>query len=330
MGFIVQRSPPFQNTFVFGLQLQLALSRNSDLKNVRVETPDGRRRRFLPKNSQPIEVVATLPLHWRTFRLACFPQKNHSSLSSKSPSSPPQRKIAPSPFNSRRSTSQLRLQIADDLILLAFLRVLCASAVRARKPRKANGSRQSAPNSPEPPTAFLPCNWITRCPTKSAGNSFLLARTKNTIVADCLIRANHCQMVAVTHQRRVDPNIQKRRFFIREQVIHLRLPALVPPTNSCHAIPFRPRVVSAKPEVQHEFVERTRSFSVCTRSDFRQRDRGITNKTTIFEAAQTDVAISTKNNIVPRKSRLETFKATRDLLQRFTKRKETLCRASAR
>ena len=66
-------------------------------------------RRFLPENSQPVEVIATLPLHWRTFHLACFPQKNHSSLSSKSPSSPPQETIAPSSFNSRRSTLQLRL-----------------------------------------------------------------------------------------------------------------------------------------------------------------------------------------------------------------------------
>ena len=75
LGAIIQRSPPFQNTLVFGLKLQLALSRNSDLKNVCVETPDGRRRRFLPKNIQPIEVLATLPLHRRSFRLACFPQK---------------------------------------------------------------------------------------------------------------------------------------------------------------------------------------------------------------------------------------------------------------
>ena len=154
LGSIVQRSPPFQNTFVFGLQLQLALSRNSNLKNVSVETSDGRRRRFLPQNSQPVEVIATLPLQWRTFRLACFPQKNHSSLSSKSPSSPPQETIAPSSFNSRRSTLQLRLQIADDLIFLAFLTCLVRICSARQEPRKANGSRQSAPNSPEPPTAF--------------------------------------------------------------------------------------------------------------------------------------------------------------------------------
>ena len=139
LGPIVQRSPPFQNTFVFGLQLQLAPSRNSDLKNVNVETSDGRRRRFLPQNSWPIEKIATFLLHWRAFRLAFFPQKNHSSLSSKSPSSPPQETIAPSPFNSRRSTLQLRLQIEDDLILLALFVVSCAHL-------------QCAPRNQEKPT----------------------------------------------------------------------------------------------------------------------------------------------------------------------------------
>ena len=93
----------------------------------------------------------------------------------------------------------------------------------------------------------------------------------------------------------------------------------MPPSNSCHAIPLRLFVVRAEPETQHVFAERTRSLSVCTRSGFRQKDRSITNKTTIFEAIQTDVAISTQNNMVPRKSRLETFMATRDLLERFLK-----------
>ena len=139
LASIVQRSPPFQNTFVFGLQLQLALSRNSDLKNVSVETSDGRRQRFLPKNSQPVEVIAALPLRWRTFRLACLPQKNYSSLSSKSPSSPPQETIAPSSFNSRRSTLQLRLHIADDLIPSRIFDVSCAHL-------------QCAPGNQEKPT----------------------------------------------------------------------------------------------------------------------------------------------------------------------------------
>ena len=58
LGPIVQRSPPFQNTLVFGLQLQLALSRNSDLKNFSVETSDGRRRRFLPNASVALENVS--------------------------------------------------------------------------------------------------------------------------------------------------------------------------------------------------------------------------------------------------------------------------------
>ena len=35
-------------------------------KNVSVETSDGRRRKFLPKNSQPVTVIATFPLHWRS------------------------------------------------------------------------------------------------------------------------------------------------------------------------------------------------------------------------------------------------------------------------
>ena len=165
-----------------------------------------------PNNPQPVEVVATLPLHWRTFRLACFPQKNHSSLSSKSCSSPPQETIAPPSFSSRRSTLQLRLQIADDLILLAFLRVLCASAVRARKPRKANGSCQSAPNSPEPPTAFSDATGSLAVQRRAQGIRFFLLVPKTPALRTCLIRANHCQMIAVTHQRRVNPNIQKRRF----------------------------------------------------------------------------------------------------------------------
>ena len=118
------------------LQLQFVLSRNSDLKNVCVETSDGRRRRFLNKNSHPVEVIATFPLHWRSFRLACFQQKNHSFLSSNSPSSPPQETIAPSPFNSRRSTLQLRLQIADDLILLAFLTCLVRKCSARQETKK--------------------------------------------------------------------------------------------------------------------------------------------------------------------------------------------------
>ena len=177
------------------------LSRNSDLKNVSIETSDGRRRRFLPKNSQPVEVMATIPLHWRTFRLACFPQKNHSSLSSKSPSSPPQETIAPSSFNSRRSTLQLRLQIADDLILLALSTCLVRICSARQKTKKSQRVTPVGTKLSRATNSFLPCNGITRCPTNSAGNSFLLARTKNTSVADCLIRANHCQMVAVTHQR---------------------------------------------------------------------------------------------------------------------------------
>ena len=76
-----------------------------------------------------------------------------------------------------------------------------------------------------------------------------------------------------------------------------------------HAIPLRPRVVHTKPEIQHEFVERTRSFSVCTRSDFRQRDSSISNKTTIFEAIQTDVAIITQNNKVAEEK--QTWKRSR-------------------
>ena len=154
-GPIVQRSPPFQDTLVFGLQLQLTLGLNLDLKNVRVETSDGHRRRFLSKNSQPVEMGATLPLHRRSFRLTCFPQKKHLSLLSESPSSPPQETIAPSPLRSRRSTMLLCLQIADDLILLAFSMCLVRiCSARQETKRKANGSRQSAPNSPEPPTAF--------------------------------------------------------------------------------------------------------------------------------------------------------------------------------
>ena len=144
------------------------------------------------KNSQPVEVVATLPLHRRSFRLACFPQKNHLSLSSESPSSPPQETIAPSPLRSRRSTAQLCLQIADDLILLEFstclVRICSARQETKKSPRVSPVSTKlsRATNS------FLRCNGIIRCPS----NSFLLACTRNTSVADCLIRANHCQMIA--------------------------------------------------------------------------------------------------------------------------------------
>ena len=131
--------PPFQNTLFVGLQMQFALSRNSDLKYVCVESSDGRQPKFLLKNS-PIEVIATFPLHWRWFRLACF----HLSLSSESPSSPPQKTIATFPFHSRRSTLQLLLQIADDLILLAFSTCL-VRICSARQETKKSLSCQSAP-----------------------------------------------------------------------------------------------------------------------------------------------------------------------------------------
>ena len=144
---------------------------------------------FLPKNSQPVEVT-------------CFPQKNHSSLSSKSPSSPPQQTIAPSSFNSRRSTLQLRLQIANDLILLAFLTCLeriCSARQETKKSQRVTpiGTKLSrATNS------FLPCNGITRCPTKSAVNSFLLACTKKHQRCGLSDTCNHCHMVAVTTKSR--------------------------------------------------------------------------------------------------------------------------------
>ena len=79
------------------------------------------------------------------------------------------------------------------------------------------------------------------------------------------------------------------------------------PPNSGHAVPIRPRVVREKPKTQHEFVERTSSLKVCTRSGFRQRDSRITNKSTIFEVIQSGVGVGTKHS----------RQATRDLLERF-------------
>ena len=136
--------------------------RNSDLKNVSVETSDGRRWRFLPKNSQPIEVIATLPVHWRSFRLACFPQNNYSSLSSKIPSSPPQETIAPSSFNSRRSTLQLRLQIADDLILLTFTTCLVRICSARQETKKSQRVLPVSTKLSRASNSFLPCTGITR------------------------------------------------------------------------------------------------------------------------------------------------------------------------
>ena len=57
--------------------------------------------------------------------------------------------------------------------------------------------------------SLLPHHGIIRCPSKSAGNSFPLARTQNTSIANCLIRANQCQMIAATNQRGINSNVQE-------------------------------------------------------------------------------------------------------------------------
>ena len=104
----------------------------------------------------------------------------------------------------------------------------------------------------------------------------------------------------------------------------MRLPALVPPSNSCHAIPLRPRAVRAEHEAQHEFVARTRSLSVCTRSGFPQRDRSITHKRPSSKPFKLTLQSAPSSTWCRGKADLKTFKATRDLLERFLKRQNAL------
>ena len=186
------------------------------------------------------------------------------SLSTENPSSSLQKAIELSPFRCRRSSTQLCFQIANDLVLLTFstclVRLSCAR-------QETEESQRVTPVSTELSrftNSFLSRHGIIRCPAKSTGNSFPLARTQSTITACDLVRTNHCQMIAAPNQRGIDPDVQERGFFGRQQEIHLRLPAFVSPPNSGHAVPISPRVVRTKPKTQHELVERTRSLGVST------------------------------------------------------------------
>ena len=107
-------------------------------------------------------------------------RKNRLSLSSESPSSPPQRRSHPSPLRNCLSTMQLCLQIADDLIFLAFstcLVCICSARQETKKSQRVSPVSTKLSRATNKTHSPMPRDHSLSIEERRA-NSFLLARTQ--------------------------------------------------------------------------------------------------------------------------------------------------------
>ena len=188
------------------------MGRNSlRLLNVSIETSDGHRRRFLPGSPQPVEVVANVPLHGRSFCLTSFSQKNHLSLSNEGPSSPPHETVALSPLG----TSQHNATATSDRKRLGPSRIFDVSS-QGRPTGLASQHR----------------------PLQSHQQLSPIEERREFVSSCTYPKHQHCELSdtcqPLPDDRRHTPAMSRPKY--PRAVFPLkRLSALVSPPNSCHA-----------------------------------------------------------------------------------------------